>query len=42
MIIIPTFGINFGTGEYSAFVAGEVVFTQIRSWATSVIREWVI
>ncbi|HOJ01374.1 MAG TPA: uroporphyrinogen decarboxylase family protein [Anaerolineaceae bacterium] len=38
--LIPTFGINFGTGEYSAFVAGEVVFTQDTSWATSVIQEW--
>jgi hypothetical protein len=38
--LIPTFGINFGTGEYSAFVAGDVVFTEDTSWATTVIQDW--
>ncbi len=37
--LIPTFGVNFGTGEYSAFVAGEIVFTEDTSWAAPVVQD---
>lgn len=36
--LIPTFGPNFGIGDYSAFVAGEVVFTEDTSWAAPVMQ----
>lgn len=35
--LIPTFGPNFGIGEYSAFIAGEVIFTEDTSWAAPVL-----
>ena len=35
--LIPTFGPNFGIGDYSAFVAGDVVFTEDTSWAAPVM-----
>lgn len=38
--LIPTYGVNFGTGEYSAFVAGDIVFTEDTSWANTVINDW--
>ncbi|MBP9040212.1 MAG: hypothetical protein KBF64_00400 [Anaerolineaceae bacterium] len=36
--LIPTFGPNFGIGDYSAFIAGEVVFTEDTSWAAPVMK----
>lgn len=35
--LIPTFGPNFGIGEYSAFIKGEVIFTEDTSWAAPVL-----
>lgn len=35
--LLPTFGPNFGIGDYSAFVAGDVVFTEDTSWAAPVM-----
>jgi len=37
--LIPTFGPNFGIGEYSAFIAGDVVFTEDTSWAAPVLED---
>lgn len=37
---IPTAGLNIGIGEYSAYVAGEVVFQEDTSWATPAVYEW--
>lgn len=37
---IPTVGLNIGIGEYSAYVAGDVVFQEDTSWATTVVHEW--
>jgi hypothetical protein len=36
--LLPTFGPNFGIGEYSAFIAGQVVFTEDTSWAAPVLK----
>jgi len=36
--LIPTFGPNFGIGDYSAFIAGEVIFTEDTSWAAPVMK----
>ncbi|GAP13627.1 uroporphyrinogen-III decarboxylase [Longilinea arvoryzae] len=36
--LIPTFGPNFGIGEYSAFIKGDVVFTEDTSWAAPVLE----
>ncbi|HEX2980068.1 MAG TPA: hypothetical protein VHO48_07375 [Anaerolineaceae bacterium] len=38
--LIPTFGPNFGIGEYSAFIDGDVVFTEDTSWAAPIIHDW--
>lgn len=37
---IPCAYLNIGIGEYSAYVAGEVVFGEDTSWATPVIATW--
>lgn len=37
---IPTAALFIGIGEYSAFVAGEVVFTEDTSWARPVLQNW--
>lgn len=37
--LIPTFGPNFGTGEYSAFIAGDVIFTEDTSWVAPILVE---
>ncbi|MBG0770891.1 MAG: hypothetical protein H0S82_04240 [Anaerolineaceae bacterium] len=36
--LLPSFGPNFGIGDYSGFVAGEVVFTVDTSWAAPVLE----
>lgn len=36
--LIPTFGPNFGIGDYSAFIAGEVIFTEDTSWAAPILH----
>lgn len=36
--LIPTFGPYFGIGEYSAFVKGEVLFTEDTSWAAPLLE----
>lgn len=36
--LLPTFGLNFGIGDYSAFIEGEVVFTEDTSWAAPVMK----
>lgn len=38
--LLPSFGLFFGIGDYSAFVAGEVIFTEDTSWAGPVVQEW--
>lgn len=38
--LIPSFGLFFGIGDYSAFIAGEVIFTPDTSWAAPVLRDW--
>lgn len=35
--LLPSFGPNFGIGEYSAFVDGKVIFTPDTSWAAPVL-----
>jgi hypothetical protein len=37
---IPTAALFIGIGEYSAFVAGEVVFKEDTSWSLPVIQNW--
>lgn len=37
--LLPTFGANFGIGEYSAFIAGQVVFTEDTSWAAPILKD---
>jgi hypothetical protein len=38
--LLPSMGLFFGIGDYSAFIAGEVVFTEDTSWAAPVIEKW--
>lgn len=38
--LLPSMGLFFGIGDYSAFIAGEVVFTDDTSWAAPVIEKW--
>jgi hypothetical protein len=38
--LIPSFGLFFGIGDYSAFIAGDVIFTPDTSWAAPVIHDW--
>jgi hypothetical protein len=37
---IPSAWLFFGIGEYSAFVAGEVIFQEDTSWVTPAIHDW--
>jgi len=37
--LLPTFGPNFGIGDYSAFIKGEVVYTEDTSWAAPILNE---
>ncbi len=38
--LLPSAGLFFGIGDYSAYIAGEVVFTEDTSWAAPVIEKW--
>jgi hypothetical protein len=37
--LLPCFGPNFGIGEYSAFIAGKVIFTEDTSWAAPILKD---
>jgi hypothetical protein len=37
---IPTAALFIGIGEYSSFVAGDVVFTEDTSWAQPILQTW--